>query len=176
MKQIAFWALTIAVLALPGSALAQSHEEIAFMKSLFNKLQPKSIALNREFCGYLGRNSRGMLVATGPTRGREGSCFADEPPTDMDIIASYHTHGAFSYDFDSEVPSSDDLSADIAEETDGYIATPGGRIWFDDIDREKAILICDRNCVVSDNAYEADAAPPVGNAYTLNQLLSRERP
>ena len=156
------------------AAHGQSRAEIAFVTEFFNQLQPKSIAANREFCGYFGRDAQGNFVATKPTRGREGSCAAYEPPLNLEIFASYHTHGGFSYDFDSEVPSSDDLQADIAEETNGYIATPGGRIWFNDANNERAVMLCGRNCTVSDSDYDSEATSPLRNRYTLDQLYRRE--
>ncbi len=108
------------VLALAPSAIAQDQAEVDFVTEFFNELQPKSIAENTEYCGYFGIDENDNFIATIPTKGDTDSCLADEPPWDMDIIASYHTHGAYGIDFDSELPSSNDLDADIAEELDGY--------------------------------------------------------
>ncbi|MCF6302914.1 MAG: DUF4329 domain-containing protein, partial [Devosiaceae bacterium] len=107
--------------------------------------------------------------------GDNESCYADEPPLDIDIIASYHTHAGHSYDFDSEVPSSNDLEADIAEEVNGFISTPGGRIWFNDAYEETATLVCGRNCTVSDSNYDPNDTKSINNSYTLPQLLQREQ-
>jgi len=92
----------------------------------------------------------------------------------VEIIASYHTHGAFHEEADSETPSSADLEADIDEEIDGYVATPGGRIWKNDSDREVAILLCGRNCTVSDPDYDSRAFPSVNRSYTLDGLYDRD--
>ncbi len=172
-KLAPFAFLFIMCLSISG-VFAQSRAELAFVTKFFDELQPKSIATNREYCGYFGRDENQSFVATRPIRGREGSCLPADPISEMDIFASYHTHGAFSYDFDSELPSSDDLRADIAEETNGYIATPGGRIWFNDANRERAVMICGRNCTVSDSDFEADGARGVRNRYSLEQLYVRE--
>ncbi len=158
---------------LTSNAFAQSADEVDFITSFFNELQTISIAENREYCGYFGIDASGNFIATPPTAGDTESCFADEPPLDMDIIASYHTHGAYAFGFDSEVPSPDDLAADIAEENDGYISTPGGRIWFNDSIEEISTLLCGRNCTVSDSQYVADTENPVNNSYTLEQLSRR---
>lgn len=168
-----FSCLSILFLSVSG-AHAQSRAEIAFVTKFFDELQPKSIANNREYCGYFGVDENHNFVATRPIRGREGSCMPPNPPETMEVFASYHTHGAFSYEFDSELPSSDDLRADIAEETNGYIATPGGRIWFDDAKRERAVMICGRNCTVSDSDFDADGARTVHARYSLEQLYIRE--
>ncbi len=155
------------------AAQAQEQDEIEFVIEFFNELQPLSIAQNREYCGYFGLDENDNIVATKPTRGEEDSCYADDPPEDLFIFASYHTHGSFSVDADSELPSLEDLQADIAEGVDGYIATPGGRIWFLDNIEEKAILICGRNCTISDDRYDDDAYPPVQNEYDLKGLEYR---
>ena len=77
-------------------------------------------------------NHSGKLAATGPKRGRRDSCEPDEPPEDFEILASYHTHGDDTQEADTEVPSLEDLAGDIEEGIDGYIATPGGRLWLND--------------------------------------------
>ncbi len=156
------------------AAIAQDQNEIDFVIKFFDKLQPITIANEREYCGYFGLDENDNYIATEPTRGEEGSCFADEPPEDFAIFASYHTHGAFSFYADSELPSSTDLEADISEGVDGYISTPGGRIWFNDSVKEKAILLCGRNCTVSDDRYEKDANPPVRDEYDMELLLKRD--
>jgi len=51
----------------------------------------------------------------------------------LDIIfASYHTHGAFSPDYSSELPSGDDMESDEAEGIDEWVATPDGRPCYID--------------------------------------------
>ncbi len=156
------------------SAMAQDQSEIDFIIKFFDELQPVSIANEREYCGYFGFDKNDNFIASEPTKGEEDSCFANDPPEDFDMFASYHTHGAFSFEADSELPSSNDLEADIEEGVDGYIATPGGRIWFIDSVKEVAILICGRNCTISDDRYEKDAFPPVRDEYDMELLLKRD--
>lgn len=162
----------ISVSTLPG--LAQDKEEIEFVTKFFDELQPKSIAENKEYCGFFGFDANENYVATKPTLGEEGSCYSDDPPENLVVFASYHTHGGFSYDFDSEVPSSNDLEADVAEGVDGYVATPGGRIWFNNAEKERAMLLCGRNCTVSDVDYDAAGVRSVNTSYSLMQLLRRQ--
>ena len=64
-------------------------------------------------------NHAGKLAATGPKRGRRDSCEPDEPPEDFEILASYHTHGAYTQEADTEMPSLEDLAGDIEEGIDG---------------------------------------------------------
>ncbi|WP_117395432.1 DUF4329 domain-containing protein [Maritalea myrionectae] len=165
--------LILASLALTSNAFAQSLSS-NYLAKFFAPIQEMSIANNREYCGYFGLNAAGKLIATKPKRGRADSCSADPSDDMVEIIASYHTHGAFDWDADAETPSSDDLEADIYEEIDGYVSTPGGRIWKNDRRRERAILLCGRNCTVSDPDYDNQAFPPVNNSYNLDGLYDRD--
>lgn len=156
-----------------GRSTPQTTEEIAFAKSVLDDLQPQSIAQNREFCGFIGLNEDGDYIATTPTRGRKGSC-QPEMDDDFEPLASFHTHGAHSADYDSELPSTDDLLADMDEGVDGYIGTPGGRVWFNDSSKERSFLLCGPRCISSDPGYDPDDAPPPANEYDLDGLYDRE--
>jgi hypothetical protein len=146
----------------------QTQAEVAFAKSVLDGLQVQSFDLNREFCGYIGLDDVGRFIASEPTRGRKGSCRADEPNTEMDILASYHTHGGYSEDHDSEIPSLDDLRADVFEGVDGYISTPGGRVWFNDAKAKGSRQICGVKCVTVDTQFVEDYYVP--NAMDLQAL------
>ena len=151
----------------------QSDAEIRFAKRVLDAAQAASIANNREYCGYIGLNDQGDFVATPAKQGRQNSCLARRP-RDIQILASYHTHGAFTTDYDTEVPSVSDLEADIFEGIDGYIATPGGRVWYDDSSREAAVLLCGPNCVHSDPAFASYENLAVGTVFNIGDLLGRE--
>ncbi len=163
----------LALLLSVSGAAAQEHPEFMFAQKFFDLLQPKSIAHNREYCGYFGFDPDDRIVATTPTRGQEDSCLAADPPPDLALFASYHTHGSFSAQVDSELPSTSDMRADNMEELDGYVATPGGRIWFIDGAEEQATMLCGPGCTVSDPAYSQDGFPPVKSRYTIGQLFHR---
>ena len=120
-----------AALIVPFQTQAQERDEVAFVKGVFARLQPVSFRERREFCGYIGLDAKGNLIATKAARGDVSSCLADDPG-DMDIIASYHTHGGFDPDHYSEIPSGDDMEGDEEEGIDGWVATPGGRLWYID--------------------------------------------
>jgi hypothetical protein len=156
---------------------AQDAGEIAFVKAFFEQLQPKSIKANREFCGYFGLDANDNYVATRPKRGQRDGCFPPEPPAHLSIFASYHTHGAFHLDFDTEVPSEMDIRADTEEEVDGYISTPGGRIWFIDTlaNPVRAQLVCGAQCVTYDKNYRDTDLPKIRKTYTLKQIIQRDQ-
>jgi hypothetical protein len=137
----------------------QTQAEITFAKLILGGLQAQSFDLNREFCGYIGVDNTGAFVASEPTRGRKGSCRADDPG-EMGVLASYHTHGGYSQNHDSEIPSLDDLRADVAEGVDGYISTPGGRVWFNDATAHRSRLICGLKCVAADAEFVEDYEVP----------------
>ncbi|MEM6466873.1 MAG: DUF4329 domain-containing protein, partial [Pseudomonadota bacterium] len=145
-------------------------EVIAFL----NTIQPPSIAKNVEYCGYFGLDPSGELVATDPFKGETDSCTIPEWPEDMAVIASYHSHAGFDEEADSEVPSSDDLISDIEEGVDGFISTPGGRVWFVDHEAQAAYQLCPMSCVTRDPDFVPGDAGPIAQEYRLDDLLERE--
>ena len=161
-------AIAIATPALAEDLSAQ------YLAKFFGPIQELSIANEREYCGYFGYNDAGEVIATKPKKGLEDSCQAEPSDEMVEVIASYHTHGAFHYEADAETPSSTDLEADLDEGVDGYVATPGGRIWMNDYDTERAIMLCGRNCTVSDPDYDSTAFPPVNGSYDLDGLYDRD--
>ncbi|MEO0400764.1 MAG: DUF4329 domain-containing protein [Pseudomonadota bacterium] len=149
----------------------QTQTEVAFVSRLFNDIQPASIAQDREFCGLIGVDARGALIATEPRRGRVSSCLPPAPSSvGFTVVASYHTHGASSPEYLTEIPSFDDMRTDIEDNTDGYIATPGGRMWYVDARRRVARQICGLNCLIPDPNHRDDPDFPVRQTYSLNQL------
>lgn len=159
---------------LPAFAEQPDASEIAFVKEFLNTLQQKSFKNNREYCGYFGFDDDDEFAATPAKKGKQDGCWPDDPGNELDLFASYHTHGAFSVEADSELPSSGDLKADIEEELDGYISTPGGRLWFNDSVAGTATMICNYNCMLSDPDFDKDLLDPTRRKYTLIQLLQRD--
>ena len=152
----------------------QSLAEITFITDVLNTLQPRSIAENREYCGYLGLDPSGAFIISKPKRGGNDGCRPDEPPASMRLLASYHTHAAYGVEYDSEVPSYNDLEADIYEGIDGYIATPGGRIWFNDASAAQASMLCGLTCITADPNFRPEPQFRVLNRYTLDGLRDRQ--
>lgn len=150
---------------------AQDSSEIAFVKELFNDIQPLSIRKNREYCGYIGYDFDGRLTATEPHKGRKGSCLSPEPDILETIIASYHTHGAYSSRYYNEVPSGVDMEGDEEEGIDGWVATPGGRLWYVDSSDMITTQICGLNCLVADPEFVEGDMGPVKQSYTYDDLV-----
>ena len=148
--------------------------EVAYMKVQMAALQPRSISENREYCGYLGVLPNGDLTITPPRRGKPAGCTPPNPPANMRVLASYHTHAAYAPRFDSEVPSATDLVSDISEGINGYIATPGGRLWFSDGAAQKTYQLCGVACLPSDPRFQPERRNPVRQSYTLAALRQRQ--
>lgn len=143
----------------------------AFAKNLLNDLLPRSIRERREYCGYILQDSDGKLSTTPTIAGDEASCYLGPPGPNA--IAAYHTHGSYSYEYDSEVPSARDLKFNFALNMDGYIGTPGGRFWHIDTETRRAYLLCGPSCIYTDPNNASYAAGQVNQSYTLNQLYAR---
>lgn len=166
-----------AVLAMVASAApvtAQDQGEIQLVKSVLSQLNTLSFKNNREYCGYIGFDAAGKLVATPAKKGRPDSCLANDPPEDMVLVASYHTHGAFTPDAFSEFPSSTDIEGDEEEGIDGYVATPGGRLWYIDGQDMEASQICGLGCLPQDPAFEAGLDGEIYQSYTYEEILQQE--
>ena len=152
--------------------LAESKAEIALMKEVFAEIQPLSFQRNREYCGYIGYDVDGNLVASEARRGRKSSCRPKDPENIEVIIASYHTHGAYNGDEGSEVPSVEDMEGDQAEGIDGYVATPGGRMWY--VDSEDMVIsqICGVGCLDQDPEFEPYVDAGIEVSYTYDELVT----
>jgi hypothetical protein len=162
-------------LALSASPLiAQGNAEVGLVKATLNALQSASFTANREYCGYIVIDANGDLVAAPAVQGAIGYCEAEEPPKDSVPVASYHTHGAFEYDTPAEFPSVGDLEADEAEGVDGYISTPGGRLWYVDGVDQIASQLCGIGCLTQDPNFEAGLDGELRISYTIDELRALE--
>ena len=174
-----FLAGAVAVLLAGPAAWAQDfddefYDELdAFAAAHLDGVQPLSFAENVEFCGYYGLDADQQLVASVPTRGDLDGCLPDEPPRSWELVASWHTHGAFTEDADIEVPSVDDLLGDIAEGIDGYVATPGGRVWLSIYDERVVVQLCGKGCITADPNFRDCQAFMPAEEYSLQGLQDR---
>ncbi len=150
------------------AALSQGFvsQAVAFLDGL----QPRSIAENREYCGYFGRDGSGAFVASTPKRGGSDFCDLDISEHGYEVLASYHTHAAFDTDTFNEVPSDVDLLSDMGDDVYGFVATPGGRIWLTNPDTRSARQLCGIGCVTSDPQFIRGDAGPIAQSYTLREL------
>lgn len=156
-----------------SAGMAQSHLETALAKEVLARAQAASISENREYCGYLGYGEDGQLVSTDATRGQRDECITDWPD-DIDVVASWHTHAGFDDGALSEVPSARDMEADEEEGIDGYVATPGGRLWYVDTTDMVTSQLCGLGCIRSDPAFVTGVEGEIATSYTYQELLQRE--
>ncbi|WP_299303165.1 DUF4329 domain-containing protein [uncultured Litoreibacter sp.] len=163
-------------LCLAAPAHAQDADLISAAKSTLASIQDNSFNADREYCGMIGRNSAGNIVITRPRKGRRDSCLPRPFRTnDVDVLASYHTHGSHDPGADAEVPSLDDLRADKEEGVIGFVATPGGRFWKTEPNTDSVRLICGVGCLPTDPDYDPSDEGRVRSSYTAAQLDARER-
>ena len=167
--------LLIAAMFAAVSARAMPADEAALARALLRELQTDSIRTSREYCGLIGRQRDGRLVAITARRGSRARCRYPEAPAGMDIVASYHTHGAFLRQYDNEVPSVMDVLSDIRFGTRGYVSTPGGRLWLIDSATRRVQLICGLRCLPWDPRYDDRATGLIADSYTLEELKLRQR-
>lgn len=160
------------LLLVPALGQAQSREEVEFVKHLFLELQVKSFAKRLEYCGFIGIAPGGELWATPPAEGNEDSCALEWPPG-LEVVATYHTHGAFDFAYHNELPSDVDMLNDQSLGVNGWIATPGGRLWHVDSKRMVAKQVCGVGCLpVAPNFYKSQAGN-VAKLYTFDELRER---
>lgn len=152
---------------------APASDVVALAHKTLNDLQKNSIKGQREYCGYIARNQNKALVATRARAGTQASCAMPPLPRGMVAIATYHTHGAFDIGYDNETPSYQDLRSDIDADLDGFIATPGGRLWYSDKTSRSVRLLCGARCLITDPRYSEGRHEPVAEAYTLKDLARR---
>lgn len=169
----ALFVLILGLGVLPASA--QTAEELALIKQVFADLQPRSFARNAEYCGYIGYDRDDTLVASGITPGDTTGCTPDWPEGfEIEPVASFHTHGGYDPRSWSEIPSVDDMLADESEGVDGWVATPGGRLWFLDTTQMTARQMCGLGCLRQDPAFQRETQIIIDEFYTLEELIELE--
>ena len=144
---------------------------IAFLDSI----QAQSIAEQREFCGFFYRALDGAIRATPPVKGTFAMCRMPFPGLWFwqKHVASYHTHGAYGEFYDNEVPSVTDLNSDIRLGFNGYISTPGGRVWRVNHEERSTQQLCGLGCVTTDPGFVPRNESGVLPFYTIDQLKLR---
>lgn len=157
-------------------AVAVPAAEIALVKKHLYRTQRLSFARNREFCGYLGRNRNGRLVVTRLVQGFANGCTPRTPPRDVQLLASIHTHGAYDRDVPAEFPTTLDMESDAAEGVNGYVATPGGRLWYIDSRAMVAVQLCGLGCLPQDPGFRAGDDGVIHQSYRYDELKKIETP
>lgn len=161
--------------AIPVIEATGGGAERAFVSAILIDLQRRSFAENREFCGYMGLDAAGRWMATPTTRGLEAACILPPIPAGMSVVASFHTHSTYSPHYASEWPTTQDVATDRASDIDGYISTPGGRLWHVDTDTMTVRQLCGRACLPQDPNYVASQDGPLRPLLTYRQLQAWER-
>ena len=164
-------AVALTPLIVPVAVSAQSAEELALVREIFANLNPQSVAENKEFCGYIGLDDNGNWAFSEPTPGDSDSCLADDPTNINVITTSYHTHAAFSPEYSSEFPSGADMEGDEEEGIDGWVATPGGRLWYIDTEEMIARQVCGIGCIPSDPNFVAGDSGIIEQSYSYDDLV-----
>ncbi|MEM9585392.1 MAG: DUF4329 domain-containing protein [Pseudomonadota bacterium] len=166
----------MAPLAAALPAHAQDADLIEAARMTLASIQDNSFAADREYCGMIGENAEGKLVITRPRKGRRDSCVPRSfRSDDIYVLASYHTHGSYDFEADSEVPSIDDFDADDEEGVFGFVATPGGRFWVIDPERDLMRQICGIGCLPQDPDFEKGVAGNIPKQFNRAQLFRREQ-
>lgn len=163
-------ALTIALTATP--VWSDSQAELEFARYLLTNLQTPSFLENVEYCGYIGFNDAGDLVATQATRGGPDWCEMDIPYS-FEIVASYHTHAGYDANAWSEIPSGADMESDEDLGIDGYVSTPGGRLWYIDTEDMVATQICGIGCLPKDVNFRPAPEDNIQQSYTYDELVTK---
>lgn len=152
-----------------GPAEAQAAELRAVARAALKRLQPYSVAQDREHCGMILRRADGALTVTPAAAGTEDSCVIayDVRPGEV-AVASFHTHAAYAPGYDNELPSVQDVTSDMAFGVDGFVATPAGRLWHIDGATGDVTLVCGPRCLPWDP--DAPALRGLAARYDLAKL------
>jgi hypothetical protein len=173
MRHLARLLLVVALTVPATTAHAQSVQETAFIRGLMESMNALSVRFNREVCGYILRHPNGAYSSTKVSWGGHASC-ASLPVVDgMNVIASWHTHAAWGRGYDGEVPSIQDVEGDMRQGIDGWVGTPGGRLWHVDGQTGTIRQVCGRGCLPEDPNFLPEEHGPVGQRYTLDGLYAR---
>lgn len=164
--------LSLAIRPDPGFA-PPPPSEVEMVKARLAPLQHLSFAARYEYCGYLGL-SRGQLTFTDMVRGGHNGCTPVMPGNGFRRVASLHTHGAYDPSVPAEFPTVLDMQSDRREGVNGYVATPGGRLWYIDSRAMVAVQLCGLACLPQDPAFHAGDDGKIATRYSLRELKRLE--
>ena len=160
-------------LGLAGPVAAQTERETEFVLALMESMNRLSVTFNREVCGYVLRRADGSYDSTKVSWGGHASC-ASRPVTPGAVaVSSWHTHAAYATEYDNEVPSIQDVEGDMRQQINGWVGTPGGRLWF--VDGQTGIMrqVCGAGCLPSDPFAQDAPHASVPPGMSLEQLYMR---
>ncbi|GGL52803.1 DUF4329 domain-containing protein [Wenxinia marina] len=158
----------------PVAEATGSGPERAFVTGILREIQLVSFRENREYCGYIGLDPNGNYMRTPYSAGVEAGCALPAIPPGMTVLASFHTHSTYSPLYASEFPTSQDMRSDASLDVDGYISTPGGRLWYVDTDTMTVRQLCGRGCLPQDPNYRAADDGPLRPVFSYEELVRFE--
>ncbi len=168
----AILALLACLLAAPA-ATAQSRAETQLVHAWLAEMNPRSIARGEEVCGFVLRAPSGDLRIGKPGWGGAVSCTMGQVPAGHVVVSSWHTHGAAMPGYDGEVPSTLDVETDMENGRNGWVATPGGRLWFINGETGFIYQVCGRGCLPADPGFVPEQYGPVAESFSLGALRRR---
>jgi hypothetical protein len=129
-------AVAVAVIGSSGSGDKDStprfNTQHKAARHVLNNVNPKSVAENREYGGWIYRSPDGTYSPTATVTGTNSSVLIPLSliPGGVQRTALFHTHAAFDPRYDNENFSPTDLRTIDYFLVDGYLATPAGRfLW-----------------------------------------------
>ncbi len=172
-SKLASITLALFVAVAPVGATAQTQQETSFVMGLMESMNALSVRFNREVCGYILSHPNGAFSSTKVSWGGAASC-ASLPVVDgVVVVSSWHTHAAWDRGYDGEVPSIQDVEGDMRMGVNGWVGTPGGRLWFVEGQTGSIRQVCGRDCLPVDRNFGDEDFGPVGETYTLDGLYAR---
>lgn len=161
-----------ALLMAPG-AQAQDMREMEFVMGLMESMNQLSVRFNREVCGFILQDAEGNFSSTKVSWGGEASCASLPIEPGVRAVSSWHTHAAWGLGYDGEVPSIQDVEGDMRFGVNGWVATPGGRLWYVDGTTGTMSQACGRDCLPADPNFFPEEHGPVAEIYSLDGLYQR---
>ncbi|MFV0512956.1 MAG: DUF4329 domain-containing protein [Jhaorihella sp.] len=172
---VAFTLIGLAVFAaVPAPYSPPDPAEVAAIKERIAPLQLLSFATQLEYCGYLGQLPDGTLGFSEIQRGSHHGCTPVRVPPQLRLVASLHTHGSYSARAPAEFPTVLDMDSDRKEGVNGYISTPGGRLWYIDSRARVAVQLCGPGCLPQDAHFHAGDDGAIAERYSYGELLRLE--
>lgn len=132
-----------------------------------------SVRFNREVCGFVLQLPDGSYDSTKVSWGGHASCASLPLTPGARPVSSWHTHAAWGEGYDGEVPSIQDVEGDMNFGVNGWVATPGGRLWFVDGQTGFMRQVCGRDCLPVDPNFFPEEHGPVQGSYSLDGLYQR---
>ncbi|AHM02944.1 hypothetical protein roselon_00503 [Roseibacterium elongatum DSM 19469] len=174
MRRLATLALAAAMaLPVPMAATAQSEAETEFMMGLMEAMNQLSVRFNREVCGFVLVDDAGNFSSTKVSWGGHASCASLPLQQGATVVSSWHTHAAWARQYDNEVPSIQDVEGDMRMGVNGWVGTPGGRLWFVHGRSGTIRQVCGPDCLPSDPASVNEVHSAPNQTYTLDGLYAR---